>query len=1557
MHVTVRRVGYSEPHEVDADADTTIQKLKETLPPTISLGAEPAAMHLVYGGTVISSESRISELALEDSPTLWLLVSDSSESTADRAYGYGVHVAEKVNRSGIVPLKCMQPNCEQTIPASMHASMLRELSDMFVEDSARWRPRKSERDELCAAIAALESSAPSFQRAPHISWFGAYGCALLATVPRVGTVHLRLVCLDQWAFRMHPICREQGRAHTADAHPDASITDHVGHIALDHYADFMCALATPHLANSVLRRALLARPASGRLHVTKLLEKADQRKGDKRSAASNDQGNQKTPAMIKAVLIDALAGAEDGVTPPRGGFTDVGLHTGGHKRSTSWPLVRAVLQALLEDSGHELFYRHAMAQMKLLIAENAARAFYGVNFCQNRVQREAHAIAIDSCMQALTAAVQEGANLADEQTHVRGGSQRKLDMDAFEARCVFLRWQLEQAAHERANQIANQFRLPPLSESDLKGRNLVLTPPASTFPAQGPDGLSAARAKAEANLIWLPAPPADSTVLKLKQWLKHPRLQPGQGAVSALLVLETVERKFFDLAATLNRKSVGKVETDLKHSKLWVQHVEKVVDRYRKVANAFRVSSEAGALLTVERSSRELLVVWSAYCWVHKATLPFEFEVLGEFGVPLRPSDLQHLVLSAKHAIDAAQHITAYLRGHTKLGGGVFSLRPSDCTFDLASLHSNRSPDTQALWKLEQTAAATRKAEHWRIVLEKQAKLRTLDQELATSESRLSSARRARDCYHRPAHWTSNDNNTKWRKHDSEVDTYSAEVAQTEAHIRSTEIPPPAIFQPLPQSQAAAMPVVFFLTMPTHFQVLSRLSFTAQQQLLPSSRTIVVSTSNNEIDVAAAIKEDVSKSSWRNYYLGGSTTRHLTDAVDTKVLLESDHVVPQSTDFSPNNVRHFSSSTVGIWHPDSLVPRLVWTGGRCALDERGGEFNPFAQLPDSVYVVKFTELLPSDHRVMQWAMIQHGAASESSRGNVPEARQDIKPDWLAGKTEFFGYGAMRAYPNQQVRKICVALHDRAMPLDHPAVRKLLQATLFHLGEFSDGIEPRPKWRTDLAFHGGWEALRLELHSLADELQLKPRQHGAVLILGELAAHASQWDASSRDVARWFAKIAQDWAHENIESAPSSKVPQLRARRCLFSMYVIICQGAGELSSADITALCEAILLADYNRLFEDPSPLDAIVRELTVVTQEVIARRLPELLDTLDRDGAPLTEGVRCVLEALTPNALQWKRVQYDGQKTACFEAVSPGKEPHLFSINIQTGVVLYDGQPPSRLPQTILSLPLYKRSFTDRNFEVVLAPSGILKTVRLQGGFRYDFYVNAAGKLTVHEIDPESPDAPLELLDGTEARVDEWGEQLPIRLQQMHSHWYCRSMNAVILRSKLFHLRDVDFILVDSDTLPSFGREELMVTNIAGNPGWLCFRVPDHQAKLKWFQSAAYIDNFDQLVLPAPSQVLTVLSKFETDPDLVHVYYTAPDHVLVCELPRFDLAFELDFVPWGHGSLVGRLKSRNFSTRSTDRICKRTRLELSLTAICVRELFSCPSRSWLLARSRAAAV
>ena len=91
-----------------------------------------------------------------------------------------------------------------------------------------------------------------------------------------------------------------------------------------------------------------------------LLHEAEQRK---HSAAKGQPGRcPKTPASLLALVCKALkvtmqddgdADSQNGgvvstemeLVQPRGGFTDVGLHTGGAPRDTAWPLVREAIKA------------------------------------------------------------------------------------------------------------------------------------------------------------------------------------------------------------------------------------------------------------------------------------------------------------------------------------------------------------------------------------------------------------------------------------------------------------------------------------------------------------------------------------------------------------------------------------------------------------------------------------------------------------------------------------------------------------------------------------------------------------------------------------------------------------------------------------------------------------------------------------------------------------------------------------------------------------------------------------------------------------------------------------------------------------------------------------------------------------------------------------------------------------------------------------------------------------------------------------------------------------
>ena len=55
----------------------------------------------------------------------------------------------------------------------------------------------------------------------------------------------------------------------------------------------------------------------------------------------------------------------------------------------------------------------------------------------------------------------------------------------------------------------------------------------------------------------------------------------------------------------------------------------------------------------------------------------------------------------------------------------------------------------------------------------------------------------------------------------------------------------------------------------------------------------------------------------------------------------------------------------------------------------------------------------------------------------PLARQDDRPSWLS-KPGWLAFAALRAWPLTQMQQLCAALHERLLPLEHPAVQALVR---------------------------------------------------------------------------------------------------------------------------------------------------------------------------------------------------------------------------------------------------------------------------------------------------------------------------------------------------------------------------------------------------------------------------------------------------------------------------------------------------------------------------------------
>lgn len=307
-------------------------------------------------------------------------------------------------------------------------------------------------------------------------------------------------------------------------------------------------------------------------------------------------------------------------------------------------------------------------------------------------------------------------------------------------------------------------------------------------------------------------------------------------------------------------------------------------------------------------------------------------------------------------------------------------------------------------------------------------------------------------------------------------------------------------------------------------------------------------------------------------------------------------------------VDNYSAPSHGVWHPDNLPLRMAWKGsGSAAADGRlagAGWFNPFATLPARAVADSFTEQLAGEASALQWAMPIYGggAATAAERGNLPIARQDQRPAWLS-KPAFLAFGSLRSYARLQGRQLCAALTGRALPLEHPAVQCLLRQSLYHLGELSAGSKGATErlWRSDWAGSSASEGvlgtLHAELAGLADELANAPREHGAVLFLGELAAYLSDWHPPLRDVACRFAAAAAGWADEleaEAQQMPPEQARPTRAKQCQLRATALLCHAAGQLSAADVQSLLSLAVQVHNGAIYGSGTPLEKPLERLQV---------------------------------------------------------------------------------------------------------------------------------------------------------------------------------------------------------------------------------------------------------------------------------------------------------------------------------------------------------------------------
>jgi len=181
---------------------------------------DTSSLQLIYAGSVRNNEKKLSEIGVADGATIWLI-----------SYELGFNVHEEASfdevpscwlQSAFVPTGSSQsrfsgaPLLEFVKAVKPAPPNLPGSTKMHAKDAHRamWNPAPSDFEALKFAVSTLKTFKVPFDGTPKVTWFGEYGCVLLADMrPRDATVSLRLVCLDGWFFKEQ--ASSIGRTHAS----------------------------------------------------------------------------------------------------------------------------------------------------------------------------------------------------------------------------------------------------------------------------------------------------------------------------------------------------------------------------------------------------------------------------------------------------------------------------------------------------------------------------------------------------------------------------------------------------------------------------------------------------------------------------------------------------------------------------------------------------------------------------------------------------------------------------------------------------------------------------------------------------------------------------------------------------------------------------------------------------------------------------------------------------------------------------------------------------------------------------------------------------------------------------------------------------------------------------------------------------------------------------------------------------------------------------------------------------------------------------------------------
>ncbi|TYZ66035.1 hypothetical protein PybrP1_011331, partial [[Pythium] brassicae (nom. inval.)] len=1259
-------------------------------------------------------------------------------------------------------------------------------------------------------------------------WFPSYGCALLTERISVTSMELKLVFPDAWE---HCVQQLPDNKFVHNAVPAKYKVLVCGRVKPGEYAKILVDV------DGAMRDVICSSMQRGR------------------STVSPSKTAHSVADLLSTMMKKAKDDAEHVLR--RGGITRIEPHA-----PTCWPLVCGVIvqfllaAGVLSDKSVLLFMMHLLAQSvqetKDVSATNALVGF-----------------ALASRLEDAFAALQKvGLQAVDLQ-------RQGYDASAIEERCAELRRKIASCAERETARTSGLAQLP--SSDRLKEMAAAANYPsfeapqyADAFRSDGQRTMDDGRIRQQLELVAF-FNVRECSETELLEWIAYMQTLPGTSNCM-IVALRTIETFMFSKAKLLHSDCTA---TEMKSA-----HVREILRSYELFTDKWSAFANNDAVFDVEQQSRGLLVKWIAFCLAHKNAV-HQFSRAAAYRIPLRWTDLHVAVLRERVAVDALSTVAAYIRKWNRKcsGGALFDLCNQAPTIQFAL---SFALDTKEYIQQYDAWVATLKEDiefKWRQIEVKKAQavvirkeISTLQLELLNENQELAKVENS-IFYNRQQYLCCIALNTLKANCNSKIWNLKQSIANAERNLATVLMVPGFYVSPLPECRERALEVLFFMNMPKDIVLLGEIGCIAQSSLVATNE--------------AGSKERVPAMPWWSHYNRFATAN--TYAESAIVACPQALSVPRT--YGPSSVDELfyeeNYARRCVWYPPGESTQLFWRG------RQGDGENPFKITQDQM-IRHYTHRLP--HSTFQWAIAYPGG---ETRANLVYSKVLETFDGDFDKQSFIAFGLLRAYPNQQIRKLCCALKDNVLPWSHPCVGSVIRQAVFQVGELTHTEVPTSLWKTDIAESEGLATLCAAIGRAAEQLSPSPRNFQDVPILSEVAAFVLQWAPEVEAAVAKFVAMCGRWAeavkkqYQQNRHLSMDEVTELRALECLLYGYALQSRTLGECDGAALYEIAELVVLFRNSMFYSSESSRWKELQRLEIAISETLSRRIGEVVQHItDRGSQSIVARIaRRISEAddknrmftallklvntSVPANLKWVELEphQDLCYSSCFATRDRASGTH-YSLNLFTGVILTDGNPPGGLPAEIRTSTRFRELFGERDFEVVLSKD-VYTTARAIEGCYFHFK-RGTSSFHLREVYLDSSSrvrASFILCDA------EWVQQiadanaLPKRVLAMHSLWYWIEKTCVIARPPSAFAKDVTFALM-------FATAGASAT---------CFQVPFLDQRLSHRGLMRRIAGYDSAV-QVDRELLRVLRRFE---DVAHIQaYRTPAGRLKITFPRFGLTF-----------------------------------------------------------------